>query len=270
MEVPEVSETSLVPEDVAAIAGRLLDARRRRRPIPPITDSIALSLADGYAIQELVTASRLDRGERVVGWKLGYTSLAMRQQMGVDSPNFGPLTDAMLLANGSLVARQLMQPRVEPEVALRVGRAVEGGDVTREEVLAATADAYACLEVVDSSYIDYRFTLEDNTADGSSAAQVVLGDSLRDLGALDSIPVTLSRNGEVTANGTSAAASGHPVLGVVWLVHQLAERGLRLNPGDVVITGGLTAAVPLEPGDTVSAVFADSVEISVKRSSAST
>jgi 2-keto-4-pentenoate hydratase len=265
VEIPGISETSLVRDDVAAIAGRLLDARRRRQTIHPITDSIPLSIADAYEIQEVVTATRLERGERVVGWKLGYTSLAMRQQMGIDAPNFGPLTDAMLLASGALVAPELMQPRVEPEVALRIGRVVEG-DVTNDDVLAATVEACACLEVVDSAYVDYRFTLEDNTADGSSAAQVVLGDSLRDLGALDSIPVTLSRNGEVTANGTTAAASGHPVIGVVWLVQQLAERGLRLNPGDVVITGGLTAAVPLEPGDTVSAVFADRVEISVRRS----
>jgi 2-keto-4-pentenoate hydratase len=134
-----------------------------------------------------------------------------------------------------------------------------------DEVLDATADACACLEVVDSVYADYRFTLEDNTADGSSAAQVVLGDSLKAVGPLDAIPVVLSRNGRTVASGTSAAASGHPAIGVVWLVHQLARRGLRLEVGDVVITGGLTAAVPLEPGDTESAVFADSVEISVGR-----
>jgi 2-keto-4-pentenoate hydratase len=256
--------SSLSPSEVSAIAGQLLDARRSRRSRAPITDSVPLSLADAYAIQQLVTAARLERGEQVVGWKLGYTSQAMRQQMGIDSPNFGPLTDAMLLTTGSSVAPELVQPRVEPEIALRFGRRLEG-EVTLEEVLAATADAVACLEVVDSVYTGYRFTLEDNTADGSSAAQVVLGDSLLALGPLDAIPVVLSRNGQSVATGTSAAASGHPAIGVVWLVHQLARRGLRLEVGDVVITGGLTAAVPLEPGDSVSAVFAGSVEISVER-----
>ena len=258
------NHSSLSPSEVSVIAGQLLDARRSRRSRAPITDSRSLSLADAYAIQQVVTDARLQRGEQVVGWKLGYTSQAMRRQMNIDSPNFGPLTDAMLLTSGSSVAPELVQPRVEPEVALRFGRRL-GGEVTLDDVLDATADACACLEVVDSVYTGYRFTLEDNTADGSSAAQVVLGDSLVAAGPLDAIPVVLSRNGQTVATGTSAAASGHPAIGVVWLVHQLAQRGLRLEVGDVVITGGLTAAVPLEPGDTVSAVFADSVEISVER-----
>jgi 2-keto-4-pentenoate hydratase len=252
-------------DDVALIARELLEARRSRRSRPPITDSLPLTLGDAYAIQQLVTAARLERGERIVGWKLGYTSRPMRLQMGIDAPNFGPLTDAMLLPSGSDVAADLIQPRVEPEVALRFGQPL-AGDVTLDEVLAATADACACLEVVDSVFTDYRFSLEDNTADGSSAAQVVLGSSLADLGQLDEIPVVLSRNGEQVAHGTSAAASGHPALGVIWLAQQLAEQGRRVEAGDVVITGGLTAAVPLEPGDRVSAVFGDRVEIEVRRS----
>jgi 2-keto-4-pentenoate hydratase len=251
-------------DGVARIARELMEARAGRRVRPPITDSVPLTLEDAYAIQRLVTAARLERGERIVGWKLGYTSQPMRLQMGIDAPNFGPLTDAMVLTSGADVAAELLQPRVEPEVALRFGRPL-AGDVTLAEVLAAMADACACLEVVDSVFTDYRFSLEDNTADGSSAAQVVLGSSLADLGPLDDIPVVLSRNGEHVAHGTSAAASGNPALGVVWLVQQLAERGRRLEAGDVVITGGLTAAVPLEPGDRVSAVFGDRVEIDVRR-----
>lgn len=245
-------------------AAQLDDARRSRSGCAPLTDTVALDLDAAYAIQAALTARRLARGERVVGWKLGYTSLAMRGQMGIDRPNFGPLTDTMLLASGGTVSPSLIQPRVEPEIALRLARSLRG-EVTGDEVLDAVGSACACLEVVDSVYPDYRFRIEDNTADGSSAAQVVLGPALASIERLDEVPVVLARNGEPVATATGAAASGHPVAGVVWLVARLAERGEELRPGDVVITGGLTAAVPLAPGDVVDATFAGDVQVSVCR-----
>jgi 2-keto-4-pentenoate hydratase len=123
-------------------------------------------------------------------------------------------------------------------------------------VLGACDAALACLEIVDSVWSGYRFTLEDNTADGSSAAWVAVGPPLpvSDLAAL---PVELSVDGEVVERGVGAAASGHPALGVVWLAEQLARRGQALEPGDLVITGGLTSAHPLEPGHSISASFGD-------------
>ena len=252
---------SLTPDQVQQWAQRLLDARLRRATRAPVTDDVSLSLADAYAIQARVTAARLGRGERIVGWKLGYTSAAMRQQMGIAEPNFGPLTDAMVLRSGDAVSAGLVQPRVEPEICLRFGRALHG-QVTVDDVMAAADDALACLEVVDSVYTDYRFRLEDNTADGSSAAQVVLGPSLPDT-PLDEMTVELFHQGEPVAAATGAAASGHPAAGVVWLVQQLAAQGRGIEPGQFVITGGLTKAVPLMPGQQISARFAGSVEVSV-------
>jgi 2-keto-4-pentenoate hydratase len=112
-------------------------------------------------------------------------------------------------------------------------------------------------------FTDYRFRLEDNTADGSSAAQVVVGSSLGTVVGLDEIDVLLRRNGEEVGRATGAAASGHPLAGVAWLAGQLAARGSRLEAGQIVITGGLTAAVPLAPGDEVVAVFGGRVTVSV-------
>ena len=123
-------------------------------------------------------------------------------------------------------------------------------------MLAACDEALACLEVVDSVWSGYRFTLEDNTADGSSAAWVVVGPSMP-LSDLAALPVTLSVDGDVVERGAGAAASGHPALGVAWLAEQLAARGCALEPGDLVITGGLTSAPPLEPGHRISASFGD-------------
>jgi 2-keto-4-pentenoate hydratase len=119
--------------------------------------------------------------------------------------------------------------------------------------------------VVDSVYTDYRFRLEDNTADGSSAGQVVIGPSVGDVEGLAEVSVVLERNGDVAGRGLGSDASGHPAHGVVWLVGRLAAVGRRLQAGDIVITGGLTAAVPLAPGDEVRATFDPRIEVSVRR-----
>lgn len=243
----------------------LHDARQAGRTLDvPLTAELALSLDDAYRIQEAGTALRLARGERVVGWKLGYTSLAMREQMGIASPNFGPLTDAMLLRSGAAVPPTALQPRVEPEIGLRLRRRLSGR-CTIEEVLDACSAAVACLEVVDSVWTGYRFRIEDNTADGSSAAWVVVGDELP-LDDLPSVPVTMSVDGVEVARATGAAAGGHPALGVAWLAEQLAGRGQALEPGDLVITGGLTAAHPLAPGTTIAADHRRNRAVSATRS----
>jgi len=250
--------------DYAAAARALRSARGEGRTLDVLLSrSPGLSLADAYRIQDQVTALRLADGEKLAGWKLGYTSAVMRAQMGVEAPNFGPLTDAMLLGSPAVLPAGALQPRIEPEIGLRLGRRLTA-PCSVSDVLAACDTALACLEVVDSVWTGYRFTLEDNTADGSSAAWVVVGPSLpvSDLAAL---PVALSVDGQVVERGVGAAASGHPAAGVVWLAEQLAARGLALEPGDLVITGGLTSARPLEPGHRIGASFGDgicSVEIS--------
>lgn len=251
------------PVDPAAEAARIVEAHARGVTIEPISDRYELALADAYAIQALVTRARFDRGERLVGWKLGYTSLVMREQMGVDAPNFGPLTDAMLIADGEAVPASFTQPRVEPEVALRFATDVPAG-ADRAAVLAAVASAHAALEVVDSVWTAYRFRLEDNTADGSSAAGVVLGPEIP-LDTIETVEVTLLVDGEPAGAGRGSDASGHPADGIVWLVEQLAGRGEQLRAGDVVITGGLTRAAALEPGSTIEGSFSTGASVSVTR-----
>ena len=261
------SSTSPAPpsdQDVQRLATILLAAHRERRLIEPISGAEELTLDTAYRVQRVLSEARLARGERIVGWKLGYTSVAMRLQMGVAEPNFGPLTDAMLLPSGAAVDPALVQPRVEPEIGIMLARPLEGG-ATLDDVLGATAHAFACLEVVDSVYADYRFRLEDNTADGSSAAQVVVGPTLATHDSLDTIEVAFFHNGIHLDTATGSAASGHPANGVVWLAEQLHRMGGRLEAGQIVITGGLTRAVALAPGDVVSAQFAGATTVAVRR-----
>jgi 2-keto-4-pentenoate hydratase len=223
------------------------------------------SLDDAYAVQRELTALRLGRGETIIGWKLGYTSRAMREQMHIAAPNYGPLTDAMMLPDGT-VPPHALQPRVEPEIALLLARPVPlGADVA--EVLTCCVAAYGCLEVVDSVWTDYRFTLLDNTADGSSAGWVVIGAELP-LRQLDAVDVRLFADDQFVAEATGAEAGGHPALGVAWLAEQLRDDPRGLRAGDVVITGGLTAATPLRAGGAVRAEFADGrVHVAVARPS---
>jgi len=241
------------PVDLADLADLIVQAHRRRRVLAPFTDHARLDLDAAYRVQDGVLAARLTAGERQTGWKIGYTSAAMRTQMGVDQPNFGPLTDAMLLADGDAVGTHLAQPRVEPEIAL-VLEAAPRPDATFAEAAACIGQARCALEVVDSVWRDYQFCLEDNTADGSSAAYAVLGPVIG-TADLAGVVVRLERSGRPCGSGTGADALGHPVRALQWLAAELDQRGRTLHPGDVVLTGGLPAAVPLEPGDAVRAVF---------------
>lgn len=203
---------------IRALAAEIDSAHRERRLLDAATQA-PLDLATAYAVQRVLTAARIARGARRIGVKLGYTSQAMREQMQVDAPNFGPLLNTMRITDGRVPAA-LIQPRVEPEIAVILG----------SDLLPAAA--YAALEVVDSIWRDYRFTLELNTADGSSAAGVVLGPELP-LDALDALPVRLLRGGQTVGEGTTAAAMGHPLRALRWVMRTLGDGPDALLPGDV-------------------------------------
>jgi 2-keto-4-pentenoate hydratase len=253
--------------DLGLLADELWTARSERRLLD-VDELIGRrgrdwSIGDAYLVQEMLVQRRRDRGERHVGWKLGYTSLAMREQMGISEPNFGSLTDAMILRNGDAVPPTVIQPRVEPEIAVRLG--VDLGPAPSSAEIAASVDtANACLEVVDSVWSGYRFRIEHNTADGSSAAYVVLGGAIA-VDDLSTVTVRFCRNGDDVAVATGAAASGDPLIGVAWLATQLASTGRRLRAGEIIITGGLTAAIPLDEGDCVEATFDGEVLVSCHR-----
>jgi 2-keto-4-pentenoate hydratase len=237
-------------DGIRELAAAIDRAHRERRLLDAATQP-SLDLAAAYAVQRELTAMRTARGAHRIGVKLGYTSRAMRDQMGIDEPNHGPLLDTMRITDGR-VPGALVQPRIEPEIAL-----VLGPDL-------GPASGHAALEVVDSVWQGYRFSLELNTADGSSAAGVALGPPLP-LNALAALPVRLVRNGATVAEGTGAAAMGDPLQALNWVRQALSGEPGTLRPGDIVITGGLTAAVPVEPGDVVEAVFGDAASVRLHR-----
>lgn len=244
----------MTPARVHELASRLHEAWRQARPIAPLTDTAPdLTEADAYAIQDALVCLR---GGRPAGYKLGFTSAAMRVQMGVDSPNYGVLLDQTYLPE-AVLGPGLIHPRVEPEIALLLERDLTGPGVTAVNVIGATGAVFAALEVVDSRFRDYRFHARDNIADNSSAAHYVLGapQPLSAVGDTRLIGVLLSGNGRLLDQGLGVNALGSPLAAVAWLANRLAEHGRNLPAGSVVLTGGLTRAYPIQPGDTLVAEF---------------
>ncbi len=203
-----------------------------------------LTPADAYAVQDAVIARRLGRGERPAGLKLGFTSKAKMAQMGVSEVIVGRLTDAMRVADGGEVALgRFIHPRVEPEIAYRIARDVVPDDA--EIPVDAVAPA---LEIIDSRYRDFRFSLPDVIADNASSAGFVVG-PWRPLGAdLGDLAVRLSVAGAVVETGSTAAILGHPDRALPALLEIARRQGMALRAGDVVLAGGATAAAPFTPG----------------------
>lgn len=231
------------------LAERLVAAVRNRTALDP-ADS-GLSPEEAYDIQDEVVAGL---GGEVAAAKLGLTSKAKQTQMNVDEPLYGWLLDGSQIGPGEpLVRDELIQPRVEPEIAFVTGADLEGPTITAASVLTATAAVMVALDVLDSRYSGYSFTLPDVIADNSSAARFAVGDPVPLDGAdLRTLGCVFSRNGRLIATAAGAAVMDHPAEAVAWFVRKLAERGRRLPAGSLVLSGALTAAVPVEAGDTIT------------------
>lgn len=229
---------------VAQCARELYEAESTRRPIEALTAShAALTIDDAYAIQRANVERRLARGERIVGHKIGLTARAMQEKFGVSEPDYGHLLDTMMHdARRPLDLAQLVDPQVEVEPAFVLGRPLSGPGVDIDDVLAATDHLTVCLEVIDSRIIEWRIRLADTVADNGSSARVVLG-SLKvkpvDL-RLDDLATELEIDGAVVERGNTRAILGHPANGVAWLANRLAEFGIALEPGHVVLPGTAT------------------------------
>ncbi len=243
--------------DPQKIADILIDAVRRRTAVTPLTRKFPfLDMETAYKAQALVVEHRLQAGERLIGAKLGMTSAVKRRALGIDEPVYGRLTSGMVLPFGEPVRLdELINPRAEPEIAFVMGRRIKG-PTTVAEVLKGTEAVLAAVEIVDTRYAS-AFRPPDSVADNAGAAGVVLGtqprrpDELAELSVLGC--VFRCRGGIDTAAG--GAAMGHPAAAVVWLAAALAGRGEALEEGTIVLTGGLTASVPLRTQGMVTAEF---------------
>ena len=240
-------------------ASVLLEAEAAGTDRPPITDEWpGLDLATAYAVQDETLRRRQARGERLVGVKLGLTSRAKQQRMGIGSPLTAWLTDAMVLPAGAPVPRErLIHPRAEPEIVFLMGSRLAGPGVTAAAALAAVDAVYGGLEVIDSRYRDFRFTLPDVVADNASSGCFVTGPVAASPRSLDLglEACLLELNGQVVDSATGAAVQGHPAEALALAANDLGRRGLAIEPGWIVLTGGMTDAVAVPPGAALAAHF---------------
>ncbi|GIV68390.1 2-keto-4-pentenoate hydratase [Caldilinea sp.] len=243
-------------QNIDALAQRLDRAWEERFTIPPLTESEGVTdAATAYAIQTRWTALRVARGERILGRKIGLTSKAVQEQMGVDEPDYGTLWASRYFpaVNGRAEAPidLFLQPRVEGEIAFLIGETLDRPGVTPQQVLAVTDALAAAVEIVDSRIDNWRIRLADTIADNASYGGLTLGPWSRSLRKSDlrTVGMVMSHNGRPAVFGVGAAALGHPATAVAWLANKLQSFGIPLRAGDVVISGALAATIPARQGD---------------------
>ena len=241
------------------LAADLAEAERTRVPIAPLTDrNPTIDVVDAYEIQLINIRQRVAEGARVVGHKVGLSSKAMQQMMGVDEPDYGHLLDEMQAFEDTPVkAGSYLYPRVEVEVGFVLAEDLPGAECTEDDVLAATAAFAPSIELIDTRITDWKITLCDTIADNASSAGFVLGAGRVAPETVDiqSIDAVLTRNGEVVASGRSDAVLGNPVTAVAWLARKVESFGVRLRKGDIVLPGSCTRAIDARPGDHFVAEF---------------
>ena len=235
--------------DLNAIAARLDEAQCEARATSQLEEP--LSLSEAYLVQRALLDRRYARGERRVGIKMGFTSRAKMLQMGVSELIWGRLTDRMIVEDGGTLAlSRYIHPRVEPEIAFFLGSDLEG-PVTAASALAAVDAVAPALEIIDSRYRNFRFSVTDVVADNSSSSAFVVGPWLRPAIDLVNLGMVLQVNGSARQIGSSAAIMGHPVRSLVAAASLAAAAGEPLKAGDMVMAGGATAAEALSAGDHV-------------------
>ncbi|MHC5249745.1 2-keto-4-pentenoate hydratase [Enterococcus sp. LJL90] len=259
-------------ERFAKIVAEILAAQLIPQEIPKLTESLAvdLTVAEAYQIQKAVLEKRISKGEKVKGLKMGLTSRAKMQQMQVDQPVYGKLLDSMVSSDGGSIAlSNFLHPKVEAEIGFVFKHDLFGGDLTISEVMAATDYIFPALEIIDSRYKDFNFTIPDVIADNTSAAGVIFSNNSRKLTTQDlaTIGVVLEINGQVRETGAGAAVLEHPVQAIIELAELLAKEKQILPAGLPILTGSITQAVTLQAGDYVTATFGEdlgSVRLFVK------
>jgi 2-keto-4-pentenoate hydratase len=244
-------------------AERLHRARATGTPCAPVRDLLAEDTPEaqiefGYRVQRLLTEEALAAGRRVVGSKVGLTSEAVQRQLGVDRPDFGVLFADMARAEDTPIdAGELLQPRIEAEVAFVLGADLDGPDLDRAAVRDAVDTAVAALEIVDSRVAGWDIRLVDTVADNASCGLYVLGAGSRPLAGLD-LPgagMSMTADGSVVSEGNGAACLGDPLNALLWLARTAVEVGAPLRAGDVVLSGALGPMVPVTPGTTYQATI---------------
>lgn len=254
-----MTQTSIDAAAVEAAAARLAEADRTRVPCAPVRDLIgSTDITAAYAVQDRGIQARIADGAVVVGRKIGLTSKAVQQQIGVDQPDLGYLFEDMGYTEADTIPMsRLLQPKAEAEVAFVLKEDLVDGDLDRDQIRAAVDYITAAIEIVDSRIANWDITFGDTVADNGSSALYVLGSERRTLDEVEPVEVemTMTRNGEQVSQGNGAACLDDPLNAVSWLAHKAREFGDPLRAGQVILSGALGPMVAAEAGDVVTATI---------------
>ncbi len=255
----------MTPVEISSAARALLTAEETRTQIDLLSlVHPGMTLDEAYAVQAELIAMKLAQGRKQIGWKIGLTSRAMQEQLKIDTPDSGVLLDDMLFADGATIPKNhFIQPRVEAEIAFLIARDLSGPNITRDNVIAATAHVAPALEVLDTRIqradpaTGKARIITDTVSDNAANAGIVLGAQRHAVTAFDLrwVGAIVKRSGVVEETGLGAGVLDDPVTGIVWLVQRLARYGQGLKAGDVVLSGSFVRAIEAPPGSRFEADF---------------
>lgn len=252
---------------IEEFAKLLAEAESTRVGISPLTSiDSELKVKEAYYVQLENIKKKVEQGQKIIGKKIGLTSLAMQNLLGVDEPDYGHLLDSMVVENGGFISfDKVIQPKVEAEIAFILKKELRGPNLTALDVLQATECIVPALEIVDSRVKDWKIKLADTVADNASSGFYVLGGKpikVEDID-LELIGMAFYKNGELVNTGVGAAALGNPANCVAWLANKLSEFDIPLRAGEVILSGALSAAIEARAGDSFTARFAHIGQVSV-------
>jgi 2-keto-4-pentenoate hydratase len=248
----------LSDDTIKAISDELNDAEKKKKPIEPLVSRFPEMTIDcAYKIQLENVRKRVSEGERIVGKKIGLTSYSMQKLLGVYEPDYGHLLDTMVLQKSELPLSTVIQPKAEGEIAFVMKEGLKGPGITPTDAIAATDFVMPAIEIIDSRVRDWKIKIEDTVADNASSAFILLGTKALPIYDVDmfSTGMVFCKNGNIVSTGAAAAVMGNPINAVTWLVNKLAELGARIEKGEIILSGALTAAVDLKENDVVEIVF---------------
>jgi 2-keto-4-pentenoate hydratase len=253
--------------NITEIAALLLEAEEKKRPIDPLTNLFPHLTADeAYQIQLKQVEYKLENGRTIVGKKIGLTSKAMQNLLQVSEPDYGHLLDDMIVLDGENVfLDEFIQPKVEFEIAFILKKDLKGPNVTMMDVIHATEYVAPAIEIIDSRIRDWKIRFEDTVADNGSSARAIIGGKPTPIENVDlsHIGMAAYRNGQLIDTAAGAAVMGNPIHAVIWLANALSRYHISLHKGEIILSGALTAAVPVSRGDAFTVKFAHMGEVSV-------
>ena len=249
----------MTPSETQSLAAELELARQEAEPIESITERFPdVTVGDAYEIQRAGIQMRTDAGALVVGHKIGLSSKAMQDMLGVNEPDYGHLLDDMVINTGDSVRLgELCQPRVEVELAYVLGEPLPSSGCSVADVARCTALVAASIEIIDSRIKDWKIKLADTIADNASSSRIVLSPHMISPAGLDlaTLGANVRINGQLVGTGAAGAVLGHPSIAVAWLANKLGTMGVEVTAGDIVLPGSCTKAFDVAPGDYVECRF---------------